>query len=103
MADKLVALAAELSTRRRFLAKAGAATLGGLGMLLCFSPGPISCAGCAWCWTCLEGSNFWHCCECHNPATNCGSPGCSGITNSYAYFEHCCGPETTQTSASAMR
>lgn len=107
--ERLYELAAEITDRRRFLGKLGAAALGGFGMFLgfstnafalvsyaccnlCFSPGPASCSGCAWCWTCLQGSNFWHCCECHNPATNCGSPGCAGITNSYAIFEHCCAP-----------
>jgi hypothetical protein len=109
--EKLYELAAEITNRRRFLGKLGAAALGSFGMLfglstnalayydyacchLCFQPGPATCSGCAWCWTCLSGSNYWQCCECHEPAGNCNSSTCDGVVRSWATFQHCCAPGT---------
>jgi hypothetical protein len=103
-AEKLAEAVAEATDRRRFLRKAGVATLavvtGALGLAkpayalvhyhccwLCKTP-CNSCAtcvggGCTWCWPCCENHTNWACCECHASSSDCSSA-CVNIAWSFA-------------------
>ncbi len=94
-------------TRRQFLAKLGAATLGAaLTMIrapfaeahgyeiacchLCRSPGnpcsgpcPTQTAAGQWCWHCVHSNGYlYRCCECKTPGSPCDRS-CAGVWNSY--------------------
>ncbi|SRR6266550_4944911 len=115
---RLYELAAEITSRRRFLGKVGAATLASVGAViglpttalatfsyaccnLCKQAGPASCSGCSWCWTCVEGTHTYQCCECHSPSNPCDAS-CNNVINSwYTQISGCCGPGTPSIEASS--
>lgn len=112
--DRIYELVAEMTNRRRFLGKLGAAALSSFGIVLglstnafaccydyacchlCQPAGPPGCDGpgghCTWCWTCVQGGCTYQCCECHVIAPPC-TANCVAVTNSWYTNLGCRGPE----------
>lgn len=126
--ERLYELVAEVSSRRRFLGKLGAAALGGVGMVLglstnasaqsctcCYayaccrlccpagSPGCNYPNSCSWCWTCTDtpGTCQYQCCECHVVNTDCGND-CVNVVNSWYTFLGCGTSPTNGSTLTAM-
>jgi hypothetical protein len=107
--EQLYQLAADITSRRRFLLKLGSGALASAAMFLglstealayypyaccrlCLPNGGSGCGGCTWCWTCVDGTHTYQCCECHTNSYPCGT-NCDDVTNSwYTQISGCCGP-----------